>query len=82
MDFDPKGNRNQQNRGKSGYERIGWDEALDLVAAKLKGVKEAHGSDALGFFTSAKVTNEENYALQKLARVAIGTNNVDHCARL
>jgi len=59
-----------------------WDEALDLVAAKLKAVKETHGSDAVGFFSSAKVTNEENYALQRLARVAFGTNNIDHCARL
>ena len=59
-----------------------WDEALDLVAAKLKGVKDAHGADAVGFFTSAKVTNEENYAMQKLARVVFGTNNIDHCARL
>jgi predicted molibdopterin-dependent oxidoreductase YjgC len=59
-----------------------WDEALDLVASRLTATKEAHGSDSVGFFTSAKVTNEENYALQRLARVVFGTNNVDHCARL
>lgn len=59
-----------------------WDEALDLVAEKLKAAKETHGADALGFFASAKVTNEENYALARFARAVIGTNNIDHCARL
>jgi predicted molibdopterin-dependent oxidoreductase YjgC len=41
-----------------------------------------HGPDAVGFLASAKCTNEENYLLQKLARGVVGTNNVDHCARL
>ena len=59
-----------------------WDEALDLVAERFKAVKADHGPDALGFFTSAKVTNEENYALGRFARAVIGTNNIDHCARL
>ena len=59
-----------------------WDEALDLVARRLNGVAAEHGPDAVGFFASAKCTNEENYLLQKLARGVIGTNNVDHCARL
>ena len=59
-----------------------WDEALGLVAERLGQVKADHGSDAIGFFTSAKVTNEENYALARFARAVIGTNNIDHCARL
>jgi predicted molibdopterin-dependent oxidoreductase YjgC len=59
-----------------------WDEALDLVAARLNQIKNDHGPDAMGFLASAKCTNEENYLLQKLARGVIGTNNVDHCARL
>jgi len=59
-----------------------WDEALDLVAERFKSVKASHGADALGFFASAKVTNEENYALGRFARAVIGTNNIDHCARL
>ncbi len=59
-----------------------WDEALDLVAERFKTVKAEHGPDALGFFASAKVTNEENYALGRFARAVIGTNNIDHCARL
>jgi predicted molibdopterin-dependent oxidoreductase YjgC len=59
-----------------------WDEALDLVAEKLGAIKAEHGPDAIGVLTSAKCTNEENYLIQKLARAAIGTHNVDHCARL
>jgi predicted molibdopterin-dependent oxidoreductase YjgC len=59
-----------------------WDEALGLVARRLKEIKAEHGPDSIGFFSSAKCTNEENYLLQKLARAVIGTNNVDHCARL
>ena len=59
-----------------------WDEALDLVASRLSLIAEQDGPDAIGFLASAKCTNEENYLLQKLARGIIGTNNVDHCARL
>jgi formate dehydrogenase alpha subunit len=64
------------------FREASWDEALNLVASKLKEIREEHGSDSLGFFSSAKATNEENYLMQKLARAAVGTNNVDHCARL
>jgi predicted molibdopterin-dependent oxidoreductase YjgC len=63
-------------------EEATWDEALDFTASKLKEIKEKNGSDSIGFLTSARVTNEENYLLQKFARAGIGTNNVDHCARL
>jgi predicted molibdopterin-dependent oxidoreductase YjgC len=59
-----------------------WDEALDLVVSRLAKIAAEHGPDATGFLASAKCTNEENYLLQKLARGLIGTNNVDHCARL
>ncbi len=59
-----------------------WDEALDLVASRLKEIKERYGSDSIGVCASAKLTNEENYLIQKFVRAAIGTNNVDHCARL
>ncbi len=59
-----------------------WDEALNNVANGLKKVKAQHGADAIGVLVSAKCTNEENYLLQKIARAALGTNNVDHCARL
>lgn len=59
-----------------------WEEATDLIVEKLLGVKEKHGSDALAFLSSAKLTNEENYLFMKMARAAFKTNNVDHCARL
>jgi formate dehydrogenase alpha subunit len=59
-----------------------WDEALSRVAEGLKKVEAEHGADAIAVLVSAKCTNEENYLLQKLARAALSTNNVDHCARL
>ena len=61
---------------------VSWDEALDYTVGKLKEIKEKHGGDAIAFLASAKVTNEENYLMQKFARAAVGTNNIDHCARL
>ncbi len=54
-----------------------WDEALDLVVKKLTGHKGKFAALA-----SAKATNEENYVFQKFVRAVMGTNNVDHCARL
>lgn len=59
-----------------------WEEALNKVATGLKKIKSDYGPEAIGVLASAKCTNEENYLLQKLARAALGTNNVDHCARL
>ncbi len=59
-----------------------WEEALNKVATGLKKIKSDYGPEAIGVLTSAKCTNEESYLLQKLARAALGTNNVDHCARL
>ena len=59
-----------------------WEEALGTVADNLGRVKSNYGADSIGFLTSAKATNEDNYAYQKFARAVIGTNNIDHCARL
>jgi len=59
-----------------------WDEALDLIAKSLREIKEKHGPNAIGGLSSAKCTNEENYVFQKFMRAVVGTNNVDHCARL
>lgn len=58
-----------------------WDEALSLVGKKLGGIKETYGSDSIGFISSSKMTNEENYLIQKLSRQVFGTNNVDNCSR-
>jgi len=59
-----------------------WDTALDITAKKLQAARENHGSDSVGILTSAKCLNEENYLMNKFARQVIGTNNIDHCARL
>lgn len=59
-----------------------WDEALGLIVSKIDDIKKKHGPEAFGGFSSARCTNEENYLMQKLFRAVIGTNNIDHCARL
>ncbi len=69
-------------RKDGGFEEAGWDEALDLVADRLTSIRAEHGPDAIGVLAPAKSTNEANYLAQKFARAVIGTNNVDHCARL
>jgi predicted molibdopterin-dependent oxidoreductase YjgC len=48
----------------------------------LTAIKEKYGPDSIAGFSSARCTNEENYLFQKFMRAVIGTNNVDHCARL
>ena len=63
-------------------EPASWEEALSLVARRLAEIKAQHGPGALGGLSSAKCTNEENYLFQRFLRAALGTNNVDHCARL
>lgn len=72
--------------GKKGssaaFEPVSWRVALDTIAGRLRAIRDQHGPDSIAILTSAKCTNEENYLLQKFARAVIGTNNVDHCARL
>ena len=55
-----------------------WDEALDLITERMG----SYNPNEVAVISSAKCTNEENYVAQKFARVVLGTNNVDHCARL
>jgi len=69
-------------RDGSQMRKASWDEALDRVVSEIKRISSKYGPDSVAVFSSAKFTNEENYLVQKLARVAIGTNNIDHCARL
>ena len=59
-----------------------WDEAIKTSADRLKAIINDYGPDSVAVLASAKITNEENYLAQKFARAVIGTNNVDHCARL
>lgn len=63
------------------FEEVTWDEAFAFAAGRLKAIRDQHGADAIGGLSSARCTNEENYAFQKFMRAGVGTNNVDHCAR-
>jgi formate dehydrogenase alpha subunit len=67
---------------KDVFREATWEEAIELAANKLNEIKLKYGPDSLGIISSAKFTNEENYLVQKFARAVIGTNNIDHCARL
>lgn len=64
------------------FMEVSWSEAYQRVASGLLGIKENYGSNALGVLSSAKCTNEENYLIMKFTRGVLGTNNIDHCARL
>jgi formate dehydrogenase major subunit len=59
-----------------------WDDALTLVASKLKTTQETYGPNSVAFLASARITNEENYLISKLARVGFHTNYLDNCVRL
>jgi formate dehydrogenase alpha subunit len=63
-------------------EPASWEDALQLISNRFKEIKKENGSDSLAVLSSAKCTNEENFLLMKFARAVLGTNNVDHCARL
>lgn len=60
---------------------VSWEEALDYTAMRLKEIREEFGADAVSGISSARDTNENNYASMKFIRAVIGTNNIDHCAR-
>lgn len=59
-----------------------WEDALNTVAKKFFDIKSMYGADSIAGFSCARATNEENFLMQKFMRTAIGTNNIDHCARL
>ncbi|TAA73028.1 formate dehydrogenase subunit alpha [Planococcus salinarum] len=58
-----------------------WEEALDLVASKFKTINDSYGKDSIGVISSSKITNEDNYVIQKLTRQVFQSNNVDNCSR-
>jgi len=64
------------------FEKATWDEAINFIAERLTKIKTQNGPDSIAGLSSAKCTNEDNYIFQKFIRAVIGTNNVDHCARL
>lgn len=67
---------------KDELKEVGWDEAYTFITDKLASIKKSSGADSLAGLCSARCTNEENYLFQKFMRAVIGTNNIDHCARL
>lgn len=69
-------------RDGDSFRPVGWPEATAWAARRLRELRDRHGPDSLGALTSARSTNEAAYLLQKLFRTAIGTNNVDCCARV
>ncbi|OGT55878.1 MAG: formate dehydrogenase subunit alpha [Gammaproteobacteria bacterium RIFCSPHIGHO2_12_FULL_63_22] len=69
-------------RRSDGWHDVEWDEAIGFAADGLRRIVAEHGPDAVGVLGSARATNEENYLVQKFARIAIGSNNVDCCARV
>lgn len=77
-----RANRHEGRSAKPVWREVSWDEALDLVADELVRIVKDRGGDAIATYASAKATNEDNYVFQKMVRALIGTNNVDHCARL
>lgn len=69
-------------RESGGWRKTTWPEAIAFVGGRFRGILAAHGPDSIGVLGSARGTNEENYLAQKFARVVLGTNNVDCCARV
>lgn len=69
-------------RIKDHYYPISWDEALSEISEALLAIQDESGPDAVGVISSARATNEDNYAAQKFARAVLRTNNIDHCARI
>jgi formate dehydrogenase alpha subunit len=77
-----RANRDEGRSAKPVWKEASWDEALELVADELHRISAEYGGDSVAGYASAKATNEDNYVFQKVIRALIGTNNVDHCARL
>jgi formate dehydrogenase major subunit len=69
-------------RRNGALQKATWDEAYEHIAKRLTAIRAAHGPDAIAGISSARCTNEENYLMQKFLRVAIGSNNIDCCARV
>jgi formate dehydrogenase major subunit len=61
---------------------VSWDQAIAHVAETLTAIRDSSGPDAIGVLGSARATNEDNYVAQKFARIVLGTNNIDCCARV
>ncbi|MFB3881062.1 MAG: formate dehydrogenase subunit alpha [Armatimonadota bacterium] len=62
------------------FREASWEEALSLAGRRLAEIRDKYGPDAIAFLSSSRCTNEENYLMQKIARAAGRTNNIDQCA--
>jgi len=69
-------------RKKGVLTEVSWEEAYTHIASRLLNYVQEHGPNSVAGFSSARCTNEENYLMQKMMRAVLGTNSVDHCARL
>jgi anaerobic selenocysteine-containing dehydrogenase len=80
VDFDPDGARNPQNRGSSGYVRISWDEALDMIANETKRQRQIYGPGARDLARLAPSVGNVGYYLSALLRFGdlLGFNRVHH----
>ncbi len=74
--------RNPLIKRNGKFEEASWDDAYEYIKQKLEKIKNESGPDAIAGISSARCTNEENYVFQKMIRAAIGTNNIDCCARI
>src|SRR6201991_1059876 len=69
-------------REGDGFRLATWEEALDRIETELGRIKRDHGADAIAGLASSRATNEDCYAMQRLMRAAVGTNNIDNCSRV
>src|SRR5579871_2475181 len=69
-------------RESGGFRLASWEEATELIVTELGRIKGEHGPDAIAGLASSRATNEDCYAMARLMRAAIGTNNIDNCSRV
>ena len=82
LHHDPDRLRRPLIRDGASWREAGWDEALDLVAAKFNQIIQESGPNAIAGLSSARAVNEDSYYMQRLFREVLGNNNIDHCARV
>src|ERR1700678_813690 len=69
-------------REGSGFRLASWEEAINRITSELLRIRDHHGPNAIAALASSRATNEDCYAMQRLIRAAIGTNNIDNCSRV
>ena len=79
---DAKPDASQRDTAAWEWVDVDWESALDITASQIVQSRDTYGANSVGVLTSAKCLNEENYLMNKFTRQVIGTNNIDHCARL